>query len=143
MNRVEFMTELTALLQDISAEEREEALQYYNDYFEDAGIDSEYSVIRELGNPKRVSDMIHAGLAGQNEENSEYRETGYADTRFETYEHPARRTHEKQTTGNAYHYAENYTVESDKKPWTSKWLKVFLIILIICIKLNIKNCNVT
>ena len=37
MNRIEFMTELAALLQDISAEERIEAMQYYNDYFDDAG----------------------------------------------------------------------------------------------------------
>ena len=47
MNRLEFMTELTALLQDMPVEEREEALQYYNDYFEAAGIDRESEVIRD------------------------------------------------------------------------------------------------
>ena len=127
MNRVEFMTELTALLQDISVEEREEALQYYNDYFEDAGADREYDVIRELGSPKRVSDMIHAGLDGQNEEDSEYRETGYADTRFENYDHPATRETAWRGSENA-----GYNKEK-KKPWTNKWLKLILIILIVCI----------
>ena len=34
MNRIQFMTELAALLQDISVEERVEAMKYYNDYFD-------------------------------------------------------------------------------------------------------------
>lgn len=133
MNRLEFMTELTALLQDISVEEREEALQYYNDYFEDAGLNRENDVIRELGSPKRVSDMIHAGLEGENEENSEYRETGYADTRFENYDHPATREDNSEGFDKGYHYAEDYAVTNEKKPWTNKWLKLILIILIVCI----------
>ena len=33
MNRAEFMNRLTALLTDVSPTEREEAIQYYNDYF--------------------------------------------------------------------------------------------------------------
>ena len=41
MTRVEFMNELRALLWDLSVEEREEALQYYNDYFDDAGAENE------------------------------------------------------------------------------------------------------
>ncbi len=38
MNREEFMAKLKALLGDIPADEREEALQYYEDYFDDAGV---------------------------------------------------------------------------------------------------------
>ena len=37
MTRTEFMKQLQDLLSDISKNEREEALQYYNDYFDDAG----------------------------------------------------------------------------------------------------------
>ena len=37
MNRVVFMKQLESLLQNVSPAEREEALQYYNDYFDDAG----------------------------------------------------------------------------------------------------------
>ena len=48
MNRIEFMTELASLLQDIPAEERRDAMQYYNDYFDDAGEDQEQQVIDEL-----------------------------------------------------------------------------------------------
>ena len=36
MNRLEFMQRLEALLSDISQSEREEAIQYYNDYLNDA-----------------------------------------------------------------------------------------------------------
>ena len=35
MNRIGFMTQLAALLQDVPVEERREAMQYYNDYFDD------------------------------------------------------------------------------------------------------------
>ena len=38
-NRIGFMTQLAALLQDVPVEERREAMQYYNDYFDDAGAE--------------------------------------------------------------------------------------------------------
>lgn len=133
MNRLEFMTELTTLLQDMPAEEREEALQYYNDYFEDAGMDRENEVIQELESPKRVADMLHADFGVQNEENCEYRETGYADTRFESYEHPATKEPHRRGRGQTYSYSNEHTEVAERKPWTNKWLKLILIILIICI----------
>ena len=37
MNRTEYLERLAFLLQDIPTEEREEALEYYEDYFEEAG----------------------------------------------------------------------------------------------------------
>ena len=55
MNRIEFMTELAALLQDVPVEERKEAMQYYNDYFDDAG-EEEKDVVKELGSPAKVAD---------------------------------------------------------------------------------------
>ena len=41
MNRVQFMEQLKKLLSDISEEERQEALEYYESYFDDAGEDQE------------------------------------------------------------------------------------------------------
>ena len=49
MSRWEFMRQLEELLSDISPNEREEALQYYNDYFNDAGRENEQEVIAALG----------------------------------------------------------------------------------------------
>ena len=64
MNRAEFMKKLDALLSDISPEEREEALQYYNDYFDDAGPEQEARILAELGSPEQVAWKIKAGLSG-------------------------------------------------------------------------------
>ena len=45
MNRTDFMNQLESLLQSISSTEREEAMQDYNDYFDDAGAENEHEVI--------------------------------------------------------------------------------------------------
>ena len=78
MSREEFMTALKAQLMDISAEEREEALQYYEDYFDDAGRENEAEVIRELGSPQRVAENIQNGF-WHTEEEGEFTENGYED----------------------------------------------------------------
>lgn len=124
MNRIDFMNELRALLLDILPEEREEAMQYYNDYFDDAGVENEASIIKELGSPQKVADTIKAGLGTTDESSSEYRETGYADTRFEDCEMPARRE--------GYRSTENVH-DKKKEPWTSQPLKVLLVILIVLV----------
>lgn len=80
MNRKEFMRRLEELLADISENEREEALQYYEDYFDDAGTEREAVVIEELVSPEQVARKIKAGLS---EEDGEFSEEGYRDSRFE------------------------------------------------------------
>lgn len=62
MNRQQFMKELERLLQDIPENERREALQYYNDYFDDAGVEKEADIIRELGSPEQVAHTIREGM---------------------------------------------------------------------------------
>ena len=52
MDRAQFMQELEKLLADISETERQDALDFYNSYFDDAGAENEASVLRELGSPK-------------------------------------------------------------------------------------------
>lgn len=64
MNRTDFMKELERLLQNISPAEREEALQYYNEYFNDAGEENEQSVIEALGTPAKVAENIKRDLYG-------------------------------------------------------------------------------
>lgn len=65
MNRVDFMKQLESLLQNISPAEREEALQYYNEYFNDAGAENEQAVIEALGNPAKVAENIKRDLYGE------------------------------------------------------------------------------
>ena len=43
MNRKQFMEQLERLLSDISEAERQEALEYYEGYFDDAGPENEGS----------------------------------------------------------------------------------------------------
>ena len=65
MNRFEYMRRLEDLLSDISPSEKEEALTYYNDYFNDAGQENEQQVIEELGSPEQVAAGVKEGLGLQ------------------------------------------------------------------------------
>lgn len=82
MNKTEFLEQLERLLYDIPKQEREEALDFYISYFEDAGEDQESQVIQELGNPGKVAAIIKADLEENREEHGEYTESGYQDERF-------------------------------------------------------------
>ena len=62
MDRAQFMRELEELLADISETERQDALEFYNNYFDDAGIENEAAVIRDLGSPEKVAAIIKADL---------------------------------------------------------------------------------
>lgn len=73
MDRYEFMWKLRSLLSDIPLQEREEAIQYYNDYFEDAGKENEADVIASLGSPEKVAETIKKD-AEQNHFFDEYEE---------------------------------------------------------------------
>lgn len=65
MNKVGFMSQLEGLLAGIPSAEREEALQYYNDYFEDAGPENEQAVIKSLGSPREIAENIKMELKGE------------------------------------------------------------------------------
>ena len=75
MNRVEFMEQLERLLQDLPANDREDAITYYNDYFDEAGQENEAQVIRELGSPGKVAAIIKADLNAAGSEQTAYGET--------------------------------------------------------------------
>lgn len=63
MNRNEYMLELEAALRRLPKEEREEALSYFREYFEDAGPEKEAEVIEELGDPKAAASQILKDVA--------------------------------------------------------------------------------
>ena len=81
MNRVQFMEQLKKLLSDISEEERQEALEYYESYFDDAGEDQEAEVIRELGSPGKVAAIIKEDLKSSSQNYGEFTENGFQDER--------------------------------------------------------------
>ena len=61
MTRNEFIAELRGRLAVLPPEERENALQYYEEYFDDAGPENEQAVIQELGSPENVANRILSG----------------------------------------------------------------------------------
>lgn len=125
MNRVEFMTELEALLKDVPEEERREAVAYYNDYFDDAGADKEREVIAELESPKKVADKIKADIPGYAEKKeADYADYGQSNVQYQAAE---------------YEYTDSGRDgrEQEKKPWTNNTLKVVLIIAILVVGLPI------
>lgn len=62
MNREQFIAQLARLLQDLPPTERQEAIRYYQEYFDDAGEENEDAVIQELGSPGKVAASIKANL---------------------------------------------------------------------------------
>ncbi len=58
MNKEIFLRDLRRFLSDLPQEEREQAMKYYEDYFEDAGPDKEWQVIEELGSPVDIARQI-------------------------------------------------------------------------------------
>ena len=93
MSVEKFLDKLKFLLSDLPEEEREEAIDFYRCYFEDAGEENEEAVIEELGSPERVAYMIREGLK-EKEDEGEYTETGYRT--YEDISAPATRNAHKE-----------------------------------------------
>ena len=80
MNRDEFLSELERLLSGLPEQEQEEAMQYYRDYFDDAGPERETEALQELGSPRKAA----AAVMGQFEkEDGEFTEKGFENPRWE------------------------------------------------------------
>jgi uncharacterized membrane protein len=62
MGKEEFLRQLEALLYDISAEERADAMAFYRSYFEDAGPENESAILKELESPQKVAESIRKNL---------------------------------------------------------------------------------
>ncbi len=84
MNREMFIARLRDLLVDVTDAEREEAISYYEEYFEDAGVENEQSVIESLGSPEKVAATIKRGLHENAGEEGEFTENGYTDNYYES-----------------------------------------------------------
>jgi uncharacterized membrane protein len=63
MNKTEFIKELKIKLRNLPNEELNDALSYYNEYFEDAQIDDTVDVEKELGSPSIVASQILSDYA--------------------------------------------------------------------------------
>lgn len=64
MSRRNYLSALRHELQALSDLEREEAIKYYADYFEDAELDTEAQIIAEFGTPKELAKIILNNFPG-------------------------------------------------------------------------------
>ncbi len=122
MTKKEFMEELEILLGSLPKEEREDVLRYYDSYFEDAGVEYEQIVIKELGSAGKVAAQI---LREFRQEKSEgiYTETGYQE-RENKKETPIRyekvEENEKQESASSYYSTKREETRNDSELHQSK-----------------------
>ncbi len=132
MNRMEFMRALEGALSDVSSEEREAALQYYNDYLDDAGMEHEQEILEGWGTPLKLAESIKSGMDDRLD-GGEFTETGF--TAGEQRQCPARE-------GSTF-YEEKSEEPPEKEPgkpgpdiW--KWIAIALLCILlapVCIPL--------
>jgi len=120
---MEFMQALREELHDISSEEREAALQYYNDYLDDAGPEDEQNILREWGSPKELAESIRSGMEGRME-NGEFTENGFSTGKQGQY--PERYSAPEQ--GDAAGAEQSQAVE--RKPKQRNGWKILAIVLL-------------
>ncbi len=75
LDKRDFLDRLQAQLTGLTSEERAEAIEYYEEYFADAGEENEADVLLSLGSPEQVAEQIRAGL--HKAEEGVFTENGY------------------------------------------------------------------
>lgn len=125
MSRWEFMRRLEELLYDIAPGEREEALQYYNDYFNDAGKENEQEVMDALGSPEQVAQIVKDGL-GESGEQGAFTEKGFSSGQSSVQNELAKRTVETE-----YHSTEDSYTSGEAKPKEKEGMPGWALALII------------
>ena len=135
MNRMEFMAELERLLADMPEEERQAAVQYYADYFADAGEANEADVIRELGSPAKVAGSIKADYYGTEFNESDYEHKDYMEKYGQRSSDGSAGSQAGSRAGSAQNGSGNGSGSATggtktSRPWTSNTLKLILVIAI-------------
>lgn len=145
MTKIEYMNQLEELLRDLPSEEREAALTYYDDYFEDAGPDNTDTVISELGSPERVAAFIKSDLNDNVWKDSEkiiYTENGYKDTtiednRYEVVSNDYQESSERNNSNENKRTKETYKTKSNSTMNNNNTSKILLVIIICIIAIPI------
>lgn len=135
MNRMEFMAELERLLADMPEEERQAAVQYYADYFADAGEANEADVIRELGSPAKVAESIKADYYGTEFNESDYEHKDYMEKYGQRSSDGSAGSQAGSRAGSGQNGSGNGSGSATggtktSRPWTSNTLKLILVIAI-------------
>lgn len=71
MTRQEYMEELKKYLKRLPQEDFDNAIEYFSEYFEEAGPEKEQQVMRELGEPKEAARELFLNLLQESVEHDE------------------------------------------------------------------------
>lgn len=129
MSKKEFMEELEILLGELPREEREEAIRYYDSYFEEAGADQEQVVLDELGSAGRIAAQILRDYRMENG-GGMYTEKGYQSQEQEK-QSPIRYSGEEKTEHQGTEGAKSSGVYVTKKSLSGGSLVVAILVAII------------
>lgn len=139
MNRIEFMIELERLLADMSEEEKTDALSFYHNYFDDAGIEEEENIVNELGSPEKVAAIVRGADSPAESVEGEYTERGYTEEYLEDKQEVGYKKNQEKKKKNPFKKKSkanksdiiDEAVEVDKKGinlW--KWIALALLVYI-------------
>lgn len=78
MDRKEFLSRLETLLADISEDDRNDALDYYRCYLDEAG-ENEEQVLEKLGSPEELAALIRSGLKEGAAQGGDFTDSGYTE----------------------------------------------------------------
>lgn len=132
MRKDEFLRQLEYLLQDIPDTDRDDAINYYRDYLEEAGPENETEVLREFGSPERIAAIIRSDLNGNLEDGGSFTEKGYEDERFRDPNVQLvkrKELPEEWNTGDTDHAQDR----EYSKPRTNRGLKVILWVILLIV----------
>ncbi len=65
MTRTEYLAQMERYLKRLPQKDYQEAMDYFTEYFDEAGIENEAQVIDELGSPKEAASEIIASVLGK------------------------------------------------------------------------------
>lgn len=129
-----FMRELEYLLQDVQDEEKDEALQYYRDYFDEAGPENEEQVIREFGSPERIAAIVRSDISGHLEDGGEFTESGYQDERFKDPNYQVAKHYDLPEAGpEPVRHKGEEQARRGGTPRTNRTLKIVLMVILVLI----------
>lgn len=63
MTKFEFLGDLSRLIADLPEEDREQAMEYYEDYFADAGPEMEQEIIKDFISPAYIAEQLREASA--------------------------------------------------------------------------------
>ncbi len=116
MDRGQFMNELYERLRMLPNDEREKALNYYEEYFDDAGVENEANVLKELGDVSKIAEEIIQNSTTSSEAKSANRYSSFRNENSDNY-----RTNDSRNDNynSVNEVNSNYTKKRRRNPmWT-------------------------